>query len=36
MEIKEKVTAKDPAYKLAHHRLSVLQLAESLGNVTGD
>lgn len=29
-----KVTAKDPATKLAHQRLSVLQLAEALGSVS--
>jgi len=29
-----KITTKDPAIKLAHKRLTVLQLAESLGNVT--
>lgn len=29
-----RVTAKDPATKLAHKRLSVLQLAESLGSVS--
>lgn len=29
----DKVTSKDPAIKLAHKRLTVLQLAESLGNV---
>ncbi len=34
MAAKEKVTTKDPANKLAHHRLTVLQLAESLGNVS--
>jgi transposase InsO family protein len=31
---KVKVTTKDPALKLAHRRLSVLQLAEMLGNVS--
>ncbi len=31
---KTKITTKDPALKLAHKRLSVLQLAESLGNVS--
>lgn len=31
---RERVTAKDPALKLAHHRLSVLELAQSLGNVS--
>jgi hypothetical protein len=29
-----RVTTKDPAEKVARKRLSVLQLAESLGNVT--
>lgn len=29
-----KITTKDPALKLAHKRLSVLQLAETLGNVS--
>jgi hypothetical protein len=29
-----KITTKDPAFKLAHKRLTVLQLAESLGNVS--
>ena len=29
-----KITTKDPALKLAHKRLTVLQLAESLGNVS--
>ena len=31
---KTKITTKDPALKLAHKRLTVLQLAESLGNVS--
>ena len=31
---KSRITAKDPATKLAHKRLSVLELAESLGNVS--
>ena len=31
---KSKITTKDPALKLAHKRLTVLQLAESLGNVS--
>ena len=31
---KAKITTKDPALKLAHKRLTVLQLAESLGNVS--
>jgi transposase InsO family protein len=31
---KTRITAKDPALKLAHQRLTVLQLAESLGNVS--
>lgn len=31
---KSRITAKDPATKLAHKRLSVLQLAEALGNVS--
>jgi transposase InsO family protein len=31
---KTKITTKDPALKLAHKRLSVLQLAEALGNVS--
>jgi transposase InsO family protein len=31
---KPKITTKDPALKLAHKRLTVLQLAESLGNVS--
>ena len=31
---KTKITIKDPAFKLAHKRLSVLELAESLGNVS--
>lgn len=30
----EKIVSKDPSEKLAHSRLSVLQLAEELGNVT--
>ena len=29
-----KVTAKDPGEKLAHRRLTVLELAERLGNVS--
>lgn len=29
-----KVTSKDPATKLAHHRLSVLELAQELGSIT--
>lgn len=29
-----RVTAKDPHEKLAHRRLTVLELAERLGNVT--
>jgi transposase InsO family protein len=29
-----RMTAKDPALKLAHQRLSVLQLAEALGNIS--
>lgn len=29
-----KITSRDPALELAHKRLSVLQLAESLGNVS--
>ena len=31
---KTKITTKDPALKLAHKRLTVLQLADSLGNVS--
>ena len=31
---KTRITAKDPALKLAHKRLTVLQLAEALGNVS--
>jgi transposase InsO family protein len=31
---KTKITTKDPAEKLAHQRLSVLQLAQALGNVS--
>lgn len=31
---KERLTTKDAAAKLAHRRLSVLQLAEALGNIT--
>lgn len=31
---KTRITTKDPALKLAHRRLSVLQLAEALGNVS--
>jgi transposase InsO family protein len=31
---RSRVTAKDPVLKLAHKRLSVLELAESLGNVS--
>ena len=31
---KTKITIKDPAFKLAHKRLSLLELAESLGNVS--
>jgi hypothetical protein len=31
---KTKITTKDPALKLAHKRLTVLQLAASLGNVS--
>jgi hypothetical protein len=31
---KTKITAKDAALKLAHKRLTVLQIAESLGNVS--
>jgi transposase InsO family protein len=31
---KTRITTKDPALKLAHQRLTVLQLAESLGNVS--
>lgn len=31
---KTRITTKDPALKLAHKRLTVLQLAESLGNVS--
>ena len=34
MEQKARMTAKDPAIKVAHQRLSVLQLAEMLGNVS--
>jgi len=30
----KKITTKDPVEKIARKRLSVLQLAESLGNVT--
>jgi hypothetical protein len=29
-----KVTAKDPGEKLAHRRMTVLELAQRLGNVT--
>lgn len=31
---RERVTAKDPVLKLAYHRLSVLELAQALGNVS--
>jgi transposase InsO family protein len=34
MTQKQKITAKDPAEKLAHKRLSVLQLAEELHNIS--
>lgn len=34
MEKKSRVTTKDPAMKLAQQRMSVLQLAEALGNVS--
>jgi transposase InsO family protein len=33
-QVRERITAKDPATKLAHQRLSVLQLAEALGSVS--
>jgi transposase-like protein len=32
--MKTRITTKDPAEKVAHKRLSVLQLAEALGNVS--
>ena len=32
--VTEKIVTKDPAAKIAHKRLSVLQLAETLGNIT--
>lgn len=31
---KERITEKDPALKMARKRLSVLDLAEALGNVS--
>ncbi len=31
---KKKVVTKDPAMKVAQHRLNVLELAEALGNVS--
>src|SRR5215468_10639348 len=34
MQAARKVTAKDPGEKLAHRRLTVLELAERLGNVS--
>lgn len=30
----KRVTAKDPSEKLAHRRMTVLELAERLGNVS--
>ncbi len=33
-KVAERVTAKDPAVKLAHKRLSVLELAQELGSVS--
>lgn len=33
-QVRERMTAKDPAAKLVHQRLSVLQLAEALGSVS--
>lgn len=33
-KVTTKVTAKDPATKLAHRRLSVLELAQELGSVS--
>jgi len=33
-KVAERITAKDPAVKLAHRRLSVLELAQKLGSVS--